>query len=230
MAKRVAEILDGTDVERLRKAVRGDVIGPADAAYDGARRVWLRGIDRRPAAVVRVADAADVARVVSMAAEEGVELAVRSGGHSFCGYGTSEGGWVLDLSTMNALEIVDGRTAWAETGLTAGEYTAAVGAHGLATPLGDSPTVGLSGLTLGGGVGFLHRKLGLTIDNVLAAEVVSAEGRLLRVDDASHPDLFWAIRGGGGNFGVVTRWERMVEVKQRYDPGNLFRLNVNVAP
>ncbi|HUE95896.1 MAG TPA: FAD-dependent oxidoreductase, partial [Longimicrobiaceae bacterium] len=141
----------GTSIVQLRRAVKGAVIVPDDAGYEDARKVWLKGVDRRPRAIVRTADREDVARVVAMAGEEGIELAVRSGGHSFGGYGTSEGGVVIDLSDMKGLEIdLEGRTAWAETGLTAGEYTAAVGAHGMATPLGDSPTVGLGGLTLGG--------------------------------------------------------------------------------
>jgi FAD/FMN-containing dehydrogenase len=143
-----------------------------------------------------------------------LELAIRSGGHSVAGHSTTEGGIVLDLSEMKHLEIdTEGRTAWAETGLTAGEYTAAVGAHGLATGFGDTGSVGIGGVTLGGGVGYLVRKHGLTIDDVLAAEIVTADGELLRVDAESHPDLFWAIRGGGGNFGVVTRYHyRLHEV------------------
>jgi FAD/FMN-containing dehydrogenase len=151
---------------------------------------------------------------VSLARESGLELAVRSGGHSSAGHSVTEGGVVLDLSNMRALQInVEGRTAWAETGLTAGEYTTAAGAHGLATGFGDTGSVGIGGLTLGGGVGYLVRKYGLTIDDLLAAEVVTADGQLLHTDPESHPDLFWAIRGGGGNFGVATRFQfRLHEV------------------
>jgi hypothetical protein len=131
---------------------------------------------------------------------------VRSGGQSRAGFGTSEGGIVLDLSEMNAVEIdAEGRTAWAQTGITAGDYTKATGKHGLATGLGDTASVGVGGITLGGGIGFLVRKHGLTIDDVLGAEVVTADGELLKVDEDTHPDLFWALRGGGGNFGVATR-------------------------
>src|SRR5204862_802762 len=141
---------------QLRAEASGDVIGPDDPGYDEARAVFFRGIDRRPAVIVRVADAADVSRVVSLARDSGLELAVRSGGHSRAGHGTSDGGIVLDLSGMNAFEIDgDGRTAWTQTGITAGDYTAAAGEHGLATGFGDAPTVGVGGLTLGGGVGFL---------------------------------------------------------------------------
>ncbi len=201
-------------VADLRAVLNGRVIAPDDAGYDEARTVFLGGIDRRPAVIVRVADATDVSRVVSLARETGLELAVRSGGHSGAGHSVSEGGIVLDLSDMRALDIdAQRRTAWAQTGLTAGEYTTAAGAHGLATGFGDTGSVGIGGITLGGGVGYLVRKHGLTIDDLLAAEVVTADGRLLRVDAETHPDLFWAIRGGGGNFGVATRFQfRLHEV------------------
>ncbi len=190
------------------------MIAPDDAGYDQARAVIYGGIDRRPAVTIRVADANDVARVVLLARETGQELAVRSGGHSLAGHSVSDGGIVLDLSDMKRLDIdAERRTAWAQTGLTAGEYTAAAGAHGLATGFGDTGSVGIGGLTLGGGVGYLVRKHGLTIDDLLAAEVVTADGRLLRVDTETHPDLFGAIRGGGGNFGVATRFQfRLHEV------------------
>jgi FAD/FMN-containing dehydrogenase len=193
-------------IPQLRGVFNGQVISPDDHDYDQARAVFYGSIDRRPAVIVRPTDAAEVARVVTLARETGLELAVRSGGHSLAGHGVCEGGIVLDLSAMKALDIdTKGRTAWAETGLTAGEYTAAAGAHGLATGFGDTGSVGIGGLTLGGGIGFLVRKHGLTIDNLLAAELVTADGRLLHVDAEHHPDLFWAIRGGGGNFGVATR-------------------------
>jgi FAD/FMN-containing dehydrogenase len=146
--------------------------------------------------------------VIALARETGAELAIRSGGHSIPGHSTTEGGLVLDLGDLNGLEIdVEDRTAWVGGGVTTGRYTDAAAEHGLATPFGDTGSVGIGGLTLGGGVGFLVRKHGLTIDDVLAAEVVTADGRHLRVDADSHPDLFWAIRGGGGNFGVATRFQ-----------------------
>jgi len=191
----------------LRALFNGRVIAPEDTGYERAREVFYGGIDRRPAAIIRVADAGDVSRVVSLARETGFELAVRSGGHSSAGHSVTEGGVVLDLSGMKSLQIdVKGRTAWAEAGLTAGEYTTAASAHGLATGFGDTGSVGIGGITLGGGIGYLVRKYGLTIDDLLAAEVVTADGQLLRADANSHPDLFWAIRGGGGNFGVATRF------------------------
>ncbi len=192
----------------LRDTFKGQVIMPEDDGFDEARTVFYGNIDRRPAVIVRPAVAADVSYIVSLVRDAGLELAVRSGGHSIAGHSVSEGGVVLDLSDMQALDIdVVGHTAWAETGLTAGKYTEAAGAHNLATGFGDTGSVGIGGLTLGGGVGYLVRKHGLTIDNLLAAEVVTADGQIRRVDANEHPDLFWAIRGGGGNFGVATRFK-----------------------
>jgi len=188
-------------------ALTGRVIWPNDAEYDRARASFYGGFDHRPAAIVRVADANDVARVISLARDSGMPLAVRSGGHGVAGYGLPDGGLVLDLADMRSLVIdAQARTAWAETGLTAAAYSTAADAHGLATGFGDTGSVGISGITLGGGVGYLVRKHGMTIDDLLAADIVTADGQLLRVDAQSHPDLFWAIRGGGGNFGVATRF------------------------
>jgi FAD/FMN-containing dehydrogenase len=204
---RVTTRTEALSIPEIRAAVNGRVIAPDDPDYDGARTVVAGDIDRRPAVIVRVADVADVRYVVGLARDSGLELAVRSGGHSGAGHGVTEGGIVLDLRDMKRIEIdVEGRTAWAEAGLTAGEYTNATGAHGLATGFGDTGSVGLGGIALGGGVGYLARKHGLTIDSLLAADIVTADGELLRVDAEHHPDLFWAIRGGGGNFGVVTRF------------------------
>jgi FAD/FMN-containing dehydrogenase len=195
-------------IPNLRTRVSGRVIGPDDADFDEARRVFIGGIDRRPAVIVRVADATDVATVIGVARDTGLELAVRSGGHSSIGHGVSEGGIVLDLADMKAIDIdLEARTAWAEAGLTAAEYSAAAWEHGLATGFGDTGSVGIGGITVGGGVGYLARKHGLTIDALIAADVVTADGELVRVDADHHPDLFWAIRGGGGNFGVVTRFQ-----------------------
>jgi len=199
---------------QLRAALNGRVIAPDDGEYDEARSVFYGGIDRRPAVIVRVKDANDIVQVVTFARETGLELAIRGGGHSTAGHSVCEGGIVLDLSDMRAIDIdVKRRTAWAETGVTAGEYTVAAGAHGLATGFGDTGSVGIGGITLGGGIGYLVRKYGLTIDDLLAAELVTANGQLLHVNAESHPDLFWAIRGGGGNFGVATRFQfRLHEV------------------
>jgi FAD/FMN-containing dehydrogenase len=201
-------VIKELSISQLRAAVNGRIITPGDADYDKARTIFYGGNDRRPAAIVHVADAADVSRVISFARETGLELAIRSGGHSNAGHSVCEGGIVLDLSAMRALDIdVEQRTAWAETGLTAVELTKAVAVHGLAVGFGDTGSVGIGGITLGGGVGYLVRKYGLTIDSLLAAEVVTANGQCLYVDAENHPDLFWAIRGGGGNFGVATRFK-----------------------
>jgi FAD/FMN-containing dehydrogenase len=198
---------DTISIPDLRAAVSGRVIAPDDPDYDAARRVTSGAIDRRPAVIVKVADVDDVRAVVALARESGNELAIRSGGHSAAGHSVSDGGIVLDLADMKGIDIdLEGRTAWAQTGLTAGEYTAAVGAHGLVTGFGDTASVGIGGITLGGGVGYLVRCYGLTIDDLLAAEIVTADGELRYVDADTEPDLFWAIRGGGGNFGVVTRF------------------------
>jgi FAD/FMN-containing dehydrogenase len=201
---------------KLADDFKGRVISPDDPDYDDARTVFYATADRRPAAIVRAAGVDDVSRAIAIARQSGLELAVRSGGHSSAGHGVTEGGLVLDLGALRGLEIdANSRTAWAETGLTAGEYTAAAGVHGLATGFGDTGSVGIGGITLGGGVGFLVRKHGLTIDDLLAAEVVTADGELVRADADSHPDLYWALRGGGGNFGVATRLLlRLHEVEQ----------------
>ena len=188
--------------------VTGQVIRPGDPDYDKARTVFLGGVDRRPAVIVLVANDGDVSRVVTLARETGMELAVRSGGHSGAAHSTNDGGIVLDLRNMKGLEFDnDKRTAWAETGMTAAEFTTAADAHDRAVGFGDTGSVGIGGITLGGGVGFLVRKYGLTIDALEAADIVTADGEKLRVDAETHPDLFWAIRGGGGNFGVATRFQ-----------------------
>lgn len=195
------------NISNVRTNFNGRVITPEDSEYDQARTIFYGGFDRRPAFIVRPEDAAGVAQVISLARDSGMELAVRSGGHSAAGFSLSEGGIVLDLKEMRALHIdVTSRTAWAETGLTAREVTNGVGAHDLAIGFGDTGSVGIGGITLGGGVGFLVRKHGLTIDSLLGAEVVTADGQVLQVGAENHPDLFWAIRGGGGNFGVATRF------------------------
>ena len=195
-------------VSALRSSVAGRVITPNDADYDEARRLFYGGMDRRPDAIARVVDPGDVARVVTLTRDSGTSLAVRSGGHSVAGHSVTDGGVVLDLAGLRAYDIDSAAgTAWVGPGLTAGEFTVAAAEHGLAVGFGDTGSVGIGGLTLGGGVGYLSRRYGLTIDDLLAADVVTADGQLVRADVESHPDLFWAIRGGGGNFGVVTRFQ-----------------------
>jgi FAD/FMN-containing dehydrogenase len=210
-------------IQALRDAgVAGALITPDDERYDRARTVFYGGIDPRPPVIVRAADAQDVARVVRVAHETGVELAVRSGGHSTAEHSTTETGIVLDLRDVNAIQIeVEDRTAWVGAGLTAAEVAAATSAYGLAIGFGDTGTVGIGGITVGGGVGYLVRSHGLTIDDLLAAEVVTADGDILAADEASHPDLFWAIRGGGGNFGVVTRFRFRLHPLERVIGGML---------
>ena len=191
---------------QLRAAVNGRVVTADNADYDQARTLFYGGFDRRPQAIVWPTDTTEVAQVVSLAAERGLELAVRGGGHSSAGHSVCDGGIVLDLSDLKALEIDTAQgTAWAQTGLTAGELTTEAARHGLAIGFGDTASVGIGGLTLGGGIGYLARKHGLTIDSLLAAELVCADGQTVRTDADTHPELFWAIRGGGGNFGVATR-------------------------
>ena len=212
-----------SDVAAFIAGLSGTAIRPEDAAYDEARQVHNASVDKRPVLIVQAANAGDVARTVVFARETGLELAVRGGSHSLAGHGTSEGGIVLDLGAMKGLHIdPERRLAWAQPGLRAEEYTVAAAAHGLATPFGDTGSVGIAGLTLGGGIGWLVRRHGLAIDALVSVEIVTADGRLLTASATEHPDLFWAVRGGGGNFGVVTRFQyRLYPVPQIFG-GALF--------
>ena len=191
----------------LEAVLTGQVIRPGDAIYDEARQVHNASYDRRPMAIVKVADAADVAATVQYARANHLGVAVRSGGHSMAGHGTGDGVIVIDLGDLRGLHLdPQARLAWAGAGLTAGEVTEAASPHGLAVPFGDTGSVGVGGITTGGGIGFLARKFGMTIDSLVSAEVVTADGRILTASVAENPDLFWGIRGGGGNFGIVTRF------------------------
>jgi hypothetical protein len=192
----------------LSASLDGRLVTPDASDYDNLRRVFLGDVDLRPAALARVAGAADVSRVIAFAQRTDVELAVRCGGHSNAGQSTSDGGLVLDLRDLRSVDIdAATRTVWAGGGLAAIDLTTATAAHGLAVGLGDTGSVGIGGITLGGGIGYLVRKHGLTIDSLLAAEVVTADAEIRQVDTDHEPDLFWAIRGGGGNFGVATRFK-----------------------
>jgi FAD/FMN-containing dehydrogenase len=183
----------------------GELVGPEDAGYEEARNVYNAMIDRRPALVARAAGADDVAKLVGFARQRELLLAVRGGGHNGAGLGTCDDGVVIDLSLLREVQVdPDARTVRVGAGCTWGEVDRATNEHGLATPSGIISTTGVGGLTLGGGIGHLTRKFGLAIDNLLEAEMVLASGERVRVSGDEHPDLYWAIRGGGGNFGVVT--------------------------
>src|SRR5262245_2593029 len=198
-----AEAVDG-----LRGALRGALCLPGDAGYDEARTLWNAMIDRKPAAIVRAAGASDVIQTVKLAAQHGLLLAVRGGGHNIAGNAVCDGGLMLDLSRMTSVRVDPiGRTARVEPGARLADLDKESQAFGLATPVGINSTTGVAGLTLGGGFGWLSRKHGLTVDNLMSADVVTAAGELVRASAEDHPDLFWAIRGGGGNFGVVTSFE-----------------------
>src|SRR5688572_6139567 len=203
-----APIFGGATLVDFRSELRGNLFFPEDAAYDAARRVWNGMIDRRPSAIARCLDAVDVAAAVRFARTHDLVIAVRGGGHNFAGHSVCDGGLVIDLSAMKGIEVDPvRRTALVEPGVLLGELDAATQAFGLAVPAGQVSHTGIAGLALGGGTGWLMRKHGLTIDSLLGVEIVTADGRLLRANAAEHPDLFWAVRGGGGNFGVVTSFE-----------------------
>jgi hypothetical protein len=194
-------------IEELRTQVRGDVIAPEDERYEEARHVYNAMIDRRPAVIVRAANAGDVMAAVDLAREHDLDLAVRGGGHSVPGFGTCDG-VVIDLAGMRGVRVDPAaRTARAEGGATWGDFNAATYPFGLATTGGIISTTGVAGLTLGGGIGYLTRGCGLSLDNLVSADVVTADGRFVVASEREHPDLFWALRGGGGNFGVVTSLE-----------------------
>lgn len=195
-------------LESIGATLDGDVLGPEHADYETARRLWNAHIDRRPAMIARCTSTADVAAAVTAAVQGGLEIAVRGGGHSFPGYSVCDRGLMINLSAMNRV-LVDpvAKRAHVQGGALLGDLDRAAQAHGLAVPLGGVSHTGVGGLTLGGGMGYLSRLYGLSIDNLVSAEIVLADGSILRVDDDHEPDLFWAIRGGGGNFGVVTDFE-----------------------
>lgn len=195
-------------IEDLRGQIRGSVFAPGDEGYDDARAVYNAMIEGRPAVVVRAANAGDVISAVNHARELGLDLAVRGGGHSVPGFGTCDDGVVIDLVGMRGVRVdPEARTARAEGGATWGDFNAATGAFGLAATGGIVSTTGVGGLTLGGGIGYLCRGLGFSADNLVSADVVTANGRFLVASEREHADLFWALRGGGGNFGVVTALE-----------------------
>jgi FAD/FMN-containing dehydrogenase len=214
-------------IDQLREQVRGAVITPDDEGYEQTRRVYNAMIDRRPAAVVRCANAGDVVAAVNFAREHQLDLAVRGGEHSVPGFGTCDGGVVVDLSGMREVRVDPATgTARAEGGATWGDFNDATHAFGLATTGGIISTTGVGGLTLGGGIGYLARGYGLSCDNLVSAEVVTADGQSLVASEDEHDDLFWALRGGGGNFGVVTSFVfRVHPVKDIYGGPMFFELD-----
>ena len=200
--------LQGSDLDAFAREVSGGVLSPADSAYDEARKVWNGSVDRRPALIARCNSAADVQAAVRFAASHRMLTSVRGGGHHIAGNAVAEGGLMIDLSAMRSVRVdATKRTATVAGGALLGDVDTATQAHGLATPFGINSTTGVSGLTLGGGFGWLSRKHGLSIDNLVAVTVVTADGELREASTQSNPDLFWALRGGGGNFGVVTSFE-----------------------
>lgn len=201
-------VLPKAEIATLRDSLRGNLLLSGDDGYDGARRVWNGNVDRRPALITRCLDAADVQKSVIFARQRALLLSVRGGGHSAPGYGTNDGGLVIDLSMMKSVTVdVSRSTARADGGVLWREFDGQTQAHGLATTGGTVSNTGIAGLTLGGGLGWLHAKHGITIDNLLSADVVTADGHFRKASASENPELFWALRGGGGNFGVVTTFE-----------------------
>ena len=200
-----AAALETTAVDELRGSFRGELLLPTNRGYDTARRIWNGAIDRHPACIARCTGVGDVAAAVRFARARDLEIAVRGGGHNVAGTAVCDDGIVIDLSTMRAVWVDPaGRTAWVQGGALWGDVDHETQAHGLATTGGIIGHTGVAGLTLGGGIGFLMRKHGLAVDNLVEAEVVTADASIVRASADEHPDLFWALRGGGGNFGVVT--------------------------
>jgi FAD/FMN-containing dehydrogenase len=199
---------DESAIMAFRDTLRGALLQPGDAGYDPARGIWNGMIDRRPAFIVRCQGVADVIAAVNFARTNALVVAVRGGGHGVAGHAVCDGGMMIDLSGMRAVRVDPAaRRAWVQGGATWGDVDCETTAFGLATPGGLISTTGVGGLTLSGGVGWLRGTAGLCVDNVMSADVVTADGRLLHASDVEHPDLYWAIRGGGGNFGIVVGFE-----------------------
>jgi FAD/FMN-containing dehydrogenase len=201
-------VLDDPTIEAFKSSLRGELLKPGDIGYEEARRIWNGMIDKRPALIARCVGVADVIASVNFAREHELLMAVRGGGHNVAGTAAADGGLVIDLSPMKGIRVdLSAQTVRAEGGVTLGELDHETQAYGLATPLGVVSETGIAGLTLNGGLGWLRRKYGLSSDNLVSADVVTADGRFLTASETENPDLFWGIRGGGGNFGIVTSFE-----------------------
>lgn len=223
VAEKTTQTLAPEAIEQLRAAVRGTVVTPDDPAYDEARTVYNAMIDKRPALIVQAVDVADVMAGVSFAGANDLAICVRGGGHNAAGLGTCDDGVVIDLGLMNAVRVNPRtRRVMVEGGATWGDVDHATQPFGLAVPCGIISTTGVGGLTLGGGFGYLSRGYGLSIDNLISADVVLADGSFVTASETENPDLFWAIRGGGGNFGVVTAFEFMGQKAGTVTAGVLF--------
>ena len=200
--------LQAATVAEFKAHFGGDVLAPDSAGYDEVRQIWNAMIDRRPALIARARSSDDVVKAVNFARQHALIVSVRGGGHNIAGNAVCDGGLMIDLSLMKRVKVDAGaRMAAVEPGCTLGDFDAAAQAHGLATPLGINSTTGVAGLTLGGGFGWLSRKYGMSVDNLLAVDMVMADGRRLRASAGENADLFWGVRGGGGNFGIVTSFE-----------------------
>lgn len=200
--------LSEVNIDEFKKQFTGEVILPEDAGYDEVRQIWNAMIDRKPALIVRCTTPEDIVQAIEFGRTQNLLISIRGGGHNIAGNAVCDDGLMIDLSLMKGVEVdPTTRRASVEPGCTLGDFDAAAQAWGLATPLGINSTTGVAGLTLGGGFGWLSRKYGMTIDNLLSVEVITADGRQLHASEAENADLFWGVRGGGGNFGVITRFE-----------------------
>ncbi|MGA9537511.1 MAG: FAD-binding oxidoreductase [Desulfobacterales bacterium] len=202
------KIQSNEKITNLKDKVKGEIVLPGDPSYNEVREIWNAMIDRRPAVIIQCAEADDVPHAISYARDNGLEISVRGGGHNIAGSALCNNGVMIDFSKMTAVKVdAQKKRAYVEPGATLGDFDKAIQAHGLATPVGINSTTGIAGLTLGGGFGWLTRKYGMTVDNLISAKMVTADGRNIQVSEDENADLFWAIRGGGGNFGVVTQFE-----------------------
>ena len=224
-------MLNDTSIEKFRASLRGELVQPNDERYDEARKLWNGMFDRRPTLIARCAGTADVVSAVNFGRDESLPVAVRGGGHNYAGLSVCDGGLVIDLSPMKGIRVDPAaRTARAQAGVKWIEFDHETQAFGLATTGGTVSDTGIAGLTLGGGLGWLSSKYGLTVDNLISADVVTADGRILEASATENEDLFWGLRGGSGNFGVVTSFEYQLHaVGPRVDPVDLARWVEDVA-